>query len=240
MHRLQKLLMGISAPATVYHPDYALKIHRFIPKKPNGMSLLFFHGGAFLRGHPRQFFPHCSALAKQGILTGSAEYRRIGQQGAESIRDCMADALAAWVWWREKVVEWDGDPGRVALAGGSAGGHLALTTLTHQQNTAIYPNALILFNPALAGAGIPDEIAPLYYLKPHMPPTLIFHGTADKIIPYTLAQQFQQTMQSLDNSCQLVTFEGYEHGFFNYGKHNNQPYQTTLQSTIEFLTHLTI
>lgn len=227
--------MSIFAQATVYHPDYGLKIHRFMPKQPNGMSILFFHGGAFLRGHPRQFFPHCRALAQQGIIAGSAEYRRIGQQGATAIHDCMADALTAWLWWRGQVVEWGGTPGRATLAGGSAGGHLALTTLTHQENTATHPNALILFNPALAGAGIPNDIAPLHHLKPHLPPTLIFHGTADQIIPHTLAQQFQQTMQTLDNSCQLVTFEGYEHGFFNYGKHNNQPYQTTIETTIAFL-----
>ena len=38
-------------------------------------AIVFFFGGGWTQGHPKQFFPHCIVLAEWGVVAMSAEYR---------------------------------------------------------------------------------------------------------------------------------------------------------------------
>ena len=49
----------------------------------------------------------------------------------------------------------------------------------------------------------------------NMPPTILFHATGDKTIPYTLSVAFRDRMVKNGNTCELVTFEGLGHTFFS-------------------------
>ncbi len=125
------------------------------------------------------------------------------------------------------------------------------------------PNALVLFNPVVdtskikwppkaqatalppAGedkrAGEPQMLAPLsptHHVVPGLPPTLIFHGTADQMVPFESVVRFSLKMQAAGNMCELVPFEGHGHAFFNYGRHDNVPYEKTIQATDAFLVKL--
>ena len=117
------------------------------------------------------------------------------------------------------------------------------------------PNALALFNPVVMTApeegkiefseklrgifrerfaGDPKAISPYHHVGKSMPLTIIFHGKADSTVPYKSAELFCQKMKSLGNQCELVGYEGKEHGFFNRG----DEYTDTLRRTDEFLTSL--
>ena len=111
-------------------------------------------------------------------------------------------------------------------------------------------NSLILFNPVLdtttAGYGSKKftaeqqtELSPCHHVRKGIVPTLIFHGTADKVVPYENAERFTQRMKAAGNICVLVPFEGKDHGFFNgslFRKENADiDFDLTMTRSVEFL-----
>lgn len=86
-------------------------------------ALLYIHGGAWTVGDKReQGLPLLHHLARNGWVCFSANYRL--SPGA-TFPDHLIDEKAALAWIREHGEEYGADPAFVAVAGGSAGGHLA-------------------------------------------------------------------------------------------------------------------
>ncbi len=106
-----------------------LDIYRSRRSGPLRPILLYLHGGAWIVGDKReQGLPLMHHLARNGWLCVSSNYRL--SPGA-TFPDHLVDAKAALVWIREHAAEHGGDPSFIAVAGGSAGGHLAsLVALT--------------------------------------------------------------------------------------------------------------
>jgi acetyl esterase/lipase len=85
--------------------------------------LLYIHGGGWTVGDKReQGLPLIHHLARNGWVCFSANYR-LSPGG--TFPDHLADVKAALVWVREHGAEYGADTSFVAVAGGSAGGHLA-------------------------------------------------------------------------------------------------------------------
>lgn len=59
------------------------------------------------------------------------------------------------------------------------------------------------------------ELSTVHHLRLGMPPTIVFHGTSDRTVPFENAERFVSSMKALGNKCELVAFEGADHGFFN-------------------------
>ena len=57
------------------------------------------------------------------------------------------------------------------------------------------------------------EISPIYFVHSNMPPVLIIHGDADKLVPICQAQTFVQRCQDLGCTAKLVVREGKLHGW---------------------------
>lgn len=93
------------------------------------------HGGAWMIGKKEeQALPLLYHLASQGWVCVSANYRLVPK-----VRwpDQLIDVKAALAWIHDNIADHGGDPGFVAVTGGSAGGHLAsLVALT--ANNPIY------------------------------------------------------------------------------------------------------
>ncbi|MEZ5000896.1 MAG: dienelactone hydrolase family protein, partial [Bacteroidales bacterium] len=70
------------------------------------------------------------------------------------------------------------------------------------------------------------------------PPTIIFHGTADRSIPFGQATRFCEEMHKYGNRCEVVPFEGRGHGFFNFEKGENPDFDVTMAATVNFLASL--
>lgn len=62
------------------------------------------------------------------------------------------------------------------------------------------------------------EISPINFVTSNMPPTLILHGDADKLVPIYQAQQFQKRSQEAGARCELIVEHGGEHGWPDLGK----------------------
>jgi acetyl esterase len=223
-------------------------------------AIVFFFGGGWTGGTPAQFEPQSRHLASRGMIALVADYRVKSRQDAKPA-DCVTDAKACVRWVRANAGRLGIDPTRLAVGGGSAGGHLAaavatlpgLDAATDDKALSCRPDALVLFNPGTVmapfpglelkgfGAGLdkarfgcePTEISPLHHVTKGLPPTIIFHGKADTTVPYATVEKFTEVMKAAGNRCELVGYEGEKHGFFNQSK-----YAETLAATDAFLVSL--
>lgn len=224
-------------------------------------AIVLFFGGGWSSGSPKQFETQARYLASRGMVAITADYR-VRSRHQSKVIDSVADARSAIRWVRANAKKLGVDPNKIAAGGGSAGGHLAACTAFirefdepgEDQKISAEPNALVLFNPALMLAALPGQpfagsqavpdkaflgtepskISPVHYVKPGAPPTLIFHGHADKTVPYETAQTFADVMKADGNACKLLGFPQQGHGFFN-----EEPWRTkTLISTDEFFESL--
>ena len=92
-------------------------------------ALVYLHGGGWILGTKNdQGLPLCNHLATLGWVCFNANYRL--SPGA-TWPEQLVDAKAAVAWVRDHADEYGVDPDFVAIAGGSAGGHIAaMTALT--------------------------------------------------------------------------------------------------------------
>jgi acetyl esterase len=223
-------------------------------------AALFFFGGAWASGDVAQFAPHCRYLASRGMVGIVADYR-VAKRHKTTPFECVKDAKSAVRWIRANSERLGIDPDRIAVGGGSAGGHIAAATGTIEglnekgEDTTVSakPNAMLLFNPVYDnGPGgyaykqFGDryaEISPMYNIKPGTPPTIVFLGTADGLVPVETAKKFQQRLEAVGTRGELKLYDGQPHGFFNhidFKKKDASPtayYQTVLDMD-RFLTSL--
>jgi acetyl esterase/lipase len=184
------------------------------------------------------------------------EYRTIPKGDAGPPIVCIQDAKSAMRYVRGHATELGVDPGRIAAAGGSAGGHLAAATAllpghddsNDDQKVSPRPDALILFNP-VANNGPGEwghgrvgeryqEFSPAHHIDAKAPPTIIFLGEEDKLIPVKTIRDFANTMKKHGARCETMFYPGAGHGFFNKGKNDERHYQATLTAADEFLVSL--
>lgn len=239
----------------------SLYLHVFKPKpskKPTA-AIVFFFGGGWTGGNPKQFYQQSEYFASRGILAISAEYRIKNTHGTSPF-ECVEDGKSAIRWVRENAKKLNIDPNKIVASGGSAGGHVALTTAlingleNADENLSVssVPNAVVAYNPvsdttekgygAKKVAGRETEISPTHQVKKNMPPMLIFHGTKDKTVPFENAERFTRLMKEAGNECELVAIKDVDHGFFNgdfFRKGSgNKYYNLTTYKTDVFLEKL--
>jgi len=264
------VMPGVSKEAVYKRVDGTqLKLYIYFPPghKPSDRrpTIVFFFGGGWRSGTPRQFAPHCQYFASRGMVAIAADYR-VWDRHKASIAQCVEDAKSAIRWVRTHARELGADPNRIVAAGGSAGGHLAAATAILKdlegpgEDTSISstPNALILFNPALILAPLEGEtvppgavaklaeragaplvqLSPYHHIRPGLPPSIIFHGKQDTTVPYRTVELFCEGMRQLGNRCELEGYEGARHGFFNYGRGSGQAFYDTLRKADQFLISL--
>ncbi len=248
---------GTSLELYVFAPEG----HRAADRRP---AVVFFFGGGWLRGSPEQFEPQCKHFAARGMVAITADYRVYGRQKS-SVADAVADAQAAMRWVRANAAKLGIDPQRIAAGGGSAGGHLAAATATLRDFTGeekaavgFRPDALVLFNPALDLTGILDtraqsldptrlasrlggdaaELSPARHVRAGLPPTIIFHGKDDALVPYAQVEAFVRAMKDAGNRCELVGYEGQGHGFFNPARSDGRYFAETMREADRFFTSI--
>lgn len=236
-----------------------LRLHIFQagdrPGSARQPAIVFFFGGGWKGGTVNQFVPHCRYFAQRGMVAVVVDYRVKSRHGVTPF-ECVADAKSAIRWLRAHGDEYGIDTNRIVAAGGSAGGHLAASTAiltgldeaNEDLKISSRPDALVLFNPALdmlelrkhfdADDKRAKEISPMQHIGKGIPPTIIFHGTADTTVPFTQATRFCDAVKENAGLCEVVSFDGRGHGFFNYGRGDGSDYRTTIEKSEEFLIRL--
>ena len=227
----------------VYYPEK-------LDKTKDYPAIVFFFGGGWNGGSLNQFEPHANYFSKRGMVCFVADYRVKSRQQTTPF-ESLKDAKSAIRFVREHAEEFHIDASKVVASGGSAGGHLAAATAliegynesSDNLSISCKPNALVLYNPVMdngpGGYGFDrigeayKEFSPLHNIKKGAPPTILFLGTEDRLIPVETAKYYQTVMQKVNSRCDLHIYDGQGHGFFNYK--NFEYYQKTLEETDKFL-----
>lgn len=225
------------AETFIYHevkPE-PMRLHVF---KPDGWSAtdrrpawIHFFGGGFLNGTPLQSAGHGRNAAKLGLVGIAVDYRVKNRHGTDASK-CVADARAALHWVQTHAAELGIDPARIVVSGSSAGGHLALWTAIAKtpwgsdpaEAPLHKPAALILLSAAsdtseVTGqraerfAGHGGDLSPAQNLDEKMPPTLIFHGDADTVVPHKYSAALEEKLRATGNRCEFITVPGGSHNF---------------------------
>lgn len=230
--------------------DDELSLHLFYPENHQASDkrsgIVFFFGGGWNGGSPSQFYPHCQYLSSRGMVAMSAEYR-VKSRNQTTPRECVMDGKSAVRWIRLNAKKLGIDPAKIAAGGGSAGGHVAAATGTVEAfeqagedgSVVSCPDALVLFNPVFdngpKGYGhsrVKDywkEISPLHNITSSVPPTVVFLGTKDQLIPVETAKRYQRLMEEKKRRCDLHLYQGQAHGFFNLSKGRDFYVQTVFE-----------
>ncbi|MEU0161528.1 carboxylesterase family protein [Streptomyces sp. NPDC006261] len=119
--------------------------------------LVWIHGGSLLHGSSAVPVYDGSAFARDGVVLVSVNYR-LGVEGFGLFPDAPAnrgllDQLAALEWVRDNIAEFGGDPGRVTVAGESAGAVSIAALLATDR-------AAGLFRRAVLQSGAPAALTP--------------------------------------------------------------------------------
>jgi acetyl esterase/lipase len=222
--------------------------------------LVSYFGGGWSNGTPESSIRWAKWAASYGLVGVAPDYRtRTRFNGTPE--DCVSDGRAAVRWVEAHAKELGVNPKQIIVSGGSAGGHVAAWTAITADGPGkddpappIQPAALVLFNPvtdtkeggyggpkrfsgsvarALA-CSVPDQ------MPVHMPPTLVFHATADKTVPYANSVAFRDKLIKNGVRCELVTFEGLGHSYYStkFGEDGKAALKKTETDMATFLTSL--
>lgn len=227
----------------IYKPPNFNAIHKY-------PAMVFYFGGGWNGGSINQFEPHAKYFSTRGIICILADYR-VKKRHHTTPFESLKYAKSAIRYLRENAQQLGIDTSKIIAAGGSAGGHLAAATAliedyneqTDNLAVSCIPNALVLFNPVIdngpGGYGFErigehyKNFSPLHNIKSGAPPTIIFLGTKDRLIPVATVKYYQKVMEKVNSPCQLYLYKNQGHGFFNYNKFKY--YKKTVSETDEFL-----
>jgi acetyl esterase/lipase len=228
---------------TVYHSA----IKESNKKSP---AIVFFFGGGWNNGTVKQFEPQAIYFSQRGMTCILVDYR-VKEKHKTTPFESLKDAKSAIRYIRSHAKDLEIDPSKIVAAGGSAGGHLAAATAlitdynesTDNTSISCIPDALVLFNPVFdngpGGYGYErigeayKNFSPLHNIKSGAPPTIVFLGEKDHLIPVETAKYYKTVMEKVKSRCDLFLYEGQGHGFFNYK--NLEYYKKTVSEADTFL-----
>ena len=224
--------VGVSRRSDViYAPGLSLDLYR--GARPSGRCLVYLHGGSWGGGDPRrQFRPVIHHLAAEDWIVAAIRYPL---SPAATFPDHLTGALQVFDWISAEGWRYGIDPGRLAIAGGSAGAHLAsLAALgmheniraavclygvydffnrhRHRYDWPVIPNKVM----KVSAAADPDRYraaSPLDQSHPEAPPFLLVHGTSDSLVPVAETTVFAAALEENDVPVELLRVRWGQHAF---------------------------
>ena len=224
--------------------------------------ILFAFGGGFRGGNraAASYVPFFQELARQGYIVVSTDYRTtlasLDQSPAshpqafigllqEAIATATADFYRATRFVVEHSREWHADPDKIVACGSSAG---AITVLQaeylqcqgHPASRTLLPDGfhyagVISFAGAIAATG------PLEW-KQTPCPLLLFHGDADRIVPYEKAEAEGIALWGSYSICQTLDQNNSPHVFYSVNRAGHEiadlPMKQNLWEIRAFLSRL--
>ncbi len=221
-------------------PSRKEKLDLYLPHGParsDRPAVVFIHGGGFTGGGKAEYrSASVSAdLARAGYVVVSCNYV-LGPKTKEGVwPQNIADCREAVRWVRGHAKELGVNPDRIAVAGGSAGGYLALmvglsddktgpggdpkATVSAKVAAVIDLYGVVNFSKHgkgdVPGASAAEQAA---YLPENQcdradPPVLILHGTADTTVDIRQSMDMAAALAKAKVAHELIVVEGAPHTF---------------------------
>ena len=196
------------------------------PRKP---VLVFFYGGGWANGIRSDYGFVAKAYAARGYVVVLPDYRLVPQVRFPSF---LQDAAAAVRWTHDNVARYGGDPDRIAVAGHSAGGYLAVMLALDGRylraagaDPSVIKAAIGLAGPydfypfvkrrsidAMGRAPDPLATQPITFARGDAPPLLLVTGTADTEVRPRNAINLAVREQALGSTTTwLRQYQGLDH-----------------------------
>ena len=206
----------------IYHPPAGTE---------KRMATLHVHGGGFAGGSKASVGRTAVFFAGQGYISIGSQYRLSGQARWPAQ---LHDVKAAIRWVRANADRLNIDAGKIAVAGYSAGGLMALFAAGTQDRTefdgeggnpgvSTAISAAVGYYPATSTPGnlLPEDsdeasrnAANLTnYIGANFAPTILFHGVDDTTIRLENSQSFFQMLRDAGVPAELHAYEGVPHVF---------------------------
>lgn len=216
-------------------------------------AIVFFFGGGWTSRNFDQFKPHAEYFSQRGLVCFVVDYRTKNVNGTTPF-EALKDAKSAMRYIRSHAEDFGINPDSIVASGGSAGGHLAAACAFVEKynetsddlSVSCKPQALVLFNPVIdngpEGYGYSTikeayvDFSPLHNVSAPAPPNLFMIGTSDDLIPLATVVKYRNAIQNAGARCDVILFQGQEHGFFNYNNTDN--YKKTVFDADTFLISL--
>lgn len=224
-----------------YGPDPAQRLDVWrrpgLPADGTAPVLLFVPGGGWIHGSRRfQGYALLAHLVEQGWVCVSIDYRVAPHHPWPAHLDDVRRALA---WTRENISRHGGDPGFVAVAGCSAGGHLAALAGLTAGDDAVgavvslygrydwqgretrerarfldFLEQVVVQRSQDTAPEVFRDASPLALVHPAAPPFLVVHGRADTVIPVAQARAFVEALRACSEAPVLYAeLPGAQHAF---------------------------
>lgn len=190
------------AEGVVFDPQSGLKLDVWRPAEQGSRPLpviVFYYGGGWAHGERAHYGFAARALADRGFLVVVPDYRKVPQVRFPAF---VEDGAAALAWVNTNVARFGGDPRRVAVAGHSAGAHIAVMLALDARYLARHgisadfvragvglagPYDFLPFDSKRSIAAMrawprPEETQPVTYVRRDAPALLLATGTDDDTV----------------------------------------------------------
>jgi len=201
-------------------------------------GVLWIHGGGWSMFHRDVHTDHAIRLARAGYVAATIDYRLV-PEGVYT--DLVKDCFCALAHFRANADEYGLDPDRVAIAGYSAGGHLASMLATTYNLADVAPDCgagpAAPPNAVISGAGIHDMrempqadaiiefvggtkddvpgnydvMSPILHLDSNTPPYLLVHGTTDLFVNIEQSEWMRDALLDVGVDARLLAINGGGH-----------------------------
>lgn len=189
-------------------------------------GVLFVHGGAWEAGHPHAHIRRCAELAARGWVAATLRYRLAGEAPWPAQLD---DVRAARRWLVDHGADLGLDGARLALAGDSAGAHLALLDALGDDDGLPPVAALALWHPVTDLRGLAGELgdaaarllgsradavlaeaSPIVRLAGtgRIPPILTIAGADDRLTTLGSIRRFHAALDRAGADHELAVWDG--------------------------------
>ncbi len=222
---------------TINNTSLKLDIYHLKALKKEAPLIIFIHGGAWEKGKKSNVLHYLISYAQKGYVTASLQYRLSGVAKYPAQLLDVGDAVS---WLKSHAKDYNINIQKVAIAGGSAGAHLAMQyAYTHSSNAqdsngiATKVQAVInIYGPSdlttevakkekrvhrLFGKTYEEapemyrNASPITYVNKNSPPTISFHGTLDELVPYGQSKKLHETLNAYGVPSYYHELKGWPH-----------------------------